>query len=847
MAELSLRTTRYKKGVKSSKNTGRKTKNWELELSLEDLQFPEYNQVIEKINKKAGNRPSFPRDLSTGYWSEQALRVLRERYLLRDLEGKVIETPDEMCWRVAWDIASAEVVWGASREDVVLLAKKFYRLLISHKFLPNSPTLMNAGTGNGLQYSACFVLPVDDSLVGIFDAIKYQALIHQSGGGTGFSFSRLRPKGSVVKSSKGTASGPISFMRIFDAATNEIKQGGKRRGANMGILRVDHPDIMDFIHCKDDGGITNFNISVAITDKFMEAYQKGENYDLVNPKTGQKSGELSAREVFEEICKGAHKTGDPGLIFIDRINKSFANPVPSLGPIESTNPCGEQPLYPFDSCNLGSIFLTYFVKDDPARPDKKQVDWEGLVETVKIATRFMDNVIEMNPYPLSQIRQTTLAIRRIGLGVGGWADMLIELGIPYDCEEAINLGEQIMKTIQETAIETSRELARERGPFPLWHASIYKNEKPRRNSTVTTIAPTGSISIIAGTSSGIEPLFAIAYRHIVKDKHLDRILTFINPMFEEIAKQRGFWSEELKEKITQTGVVGEIEEIPQDVRRIFVTAHEIDPVWHIRTQAAFQKYTDNAVSKTINLKHEASIDDIKKAYLLAWETGCRGVTVFRDGCKDSQVLNLGVKDKKDTLPKTWERPLQLSGSTYKIKTPIGTAWITVNSDNNGNPIELFINVGKAGSDIQAIAEALGRVISKSLKFGGPLTPRDKALVIIDQLRGIGGRRSVGFGPNKILSLPDAVAVALSMYLGLKVNGNGVYNYSNSTTEQAGAVVVANSATISNETGGLNDPTMASASHLLLDRPGDICPSCGAGTLVFEEGCVKCQSCGYSEC
>src|SRR4030042_4043180 len=624
---------------KIEKKLKRKIKN----LSLEDIKIPDYGKIIKKIHFKAGNALKIPKDLPKGKWSEQSLRVLEERYLRKDNDGKLIETPEEMCWRVAWDIASAEVLWGKGKSEVRKTAEEFYKLLVTHQFLPNSPTLMNAGTNNGLQYSGCFVLPVEDPLVGIFDSLKHQALIHQAGGGTGFSFGKLRPRGSVVKSSKGTASGPVSFMRIFDAATNEIKQGGKRRGANMGVLRVDHPDIMDFIHCKEEGGITNFNISVAITDRFMEAYEKGEEYELINPKTKEVVGKLDAGKVFDEIAEGAWRTGESRLIFIDRINSGSANPVPSLGPIESTNPCGEQPLYPFDSCNLGSIFLTFFIKTTNGR---KEIDWERLRRVSGIVTRFMDDVIEMNPYSLDAIRKTSLAIRRIGIGVGGWADMLIELGIPYDSEEATTLAEKVMKVIRDEASKTSEDLAKKRGSFPLWPVSIYKKGKPRRNSTVTTVAPTGSISIIAGASSGIEPMFALAYQHIVKDKGLDRTLTFINPKFEEIAKKRGFWSEEIGKKVAEKGVIRSLEGIPEDVKAVFGTAHEIHHDWHITHKMAFQKYTENAVSKTINMRSEASKDDIKDAYLLAWKGNCKGITVFRDGCKDTQVLNLGIKDKK---------------------------------------------------------------------------------------------------------------------------------------------------------------------------------------------------------
>ncbi|OGM11780.1 ribonucleoside-diphosphate reductase, adenosylcobalamin-dependent [Candidatus Woesebacteria bacterium RBG_16_34_12] len=882
---MSVRTKKYsKKKIKSSKIKISK------KLTFDQLQIPSYEEVRAKISRRCGKRPSFHNNFTQGNWTEQALRVLSERYLLKDREGKIIETPDEMGWRVAWDIASAETCWGATKTQIKNSAEEFYQLLVSHEFLPNSPTLMNAGTGNGLQYSACFVLPVGDSLVEIFDAIKYQALIHQTGGGTGFSFSRLRPRGSMVKSSRGTASGPVSFMKIFDAATNGIKQGGKRRGANMGILRVDHPDILEFIHCKEEGGITNFNISIAITDKFMNAFENDSDYELINPKTGEVCGKLNARKVFNEIAQGAWKTGDPGLIFIDRINKGSSNPIPSLGPVESTNPCGEQPLYPYDSCNLGSIFLTYFIKEKEIKESQqdglmlqgKEVDWEKLRKATHLAVRFLDNVIEMNPYPMEEIRKVSLAVRRIGLGVGGWADMLIQLGIPYDSQEALDLGEMIMSVVQKEAVLESEELALKRGPFPFWSQSIYKKSKPRRNSTVTTIAPTGSISIIAGASSGIEPLFAIAYQHIVKDKHLDRTLNFINPNFEEITKKIGFWSEELRQKVISKGVIHEISEIPQEIKNIFVTAHEIHHDWHIRMQAAFQKYTDNAVSKTINMANGVTPQEIAEAYLLSWKTNCKGITVFRDGCKDSQVLNLGIRDSEteseiETLGPTLIRPFKVVGATYKLNTPVGGAFITINEDEKGQPLEVFINVGKAGSDVNAMAEALGRLISTSLRFKGNLEPVERAKEIAYQLSGIGGRRSVGFGPKKILSLPDALAIALSTHFGFKINGkvNGVVipkqeeisltiekdlkpsqepgQFSASINGEMEKLSVDEMSldkisqitpSLFKDDGKYQDMMVSETSEKIF---GDICPSCGASSLVYQEGCTKCLSCAYSEC
>lgn len=854
-----------KKRVIKNSSKKRKTSsrmNGEQKYSLDNLKFPSYSEVKEQIKAKIGKMPSLPKGLPKGNWSEQALKVLGERYLVKDAKGKITETPEDMCWRVSWEAASAEALWGKTRKEVKEQAKEYYKLFIEHIFLPNSPTLMNAGTDNNLQYSGCFVLPVEDSIKEIFDAIKNQALIHQSGGGTGFSFSRLRSNGSIVKTSGGEASGPISFMRIFDAATNEVKQGGKRRGANMGILRIDHPDILDFIHCKEDGSLANFNISVAITDKFMRDYKKNKKYDLIDPSTKKKTGSLSARKVFNEIADSAWKTGDPGLVFIDRRNRGTSNPVPSLGPIEATNPCGEQELYPFDACNLGSIFLTYFIKDEDG---KRVVDWEKLTETTRIATRFLDNIIEVNPLPLDEIRRMVLGIRRIGLGIGGWADMLIELGIPYDSDEAIKLGEKVMKTIKEEAISTSQELAKERGPFPLWPVSIYKNEKPRRNSTVTTIAPTGTISIIAGTSSGIEPLFAIAFRHIVQDKHLDRTLTFINPKFEEHAKKRGFWSEEIKKKVAERGTVRGMEEIPEEARKIFGTAHEIHYDWHIKMQSAFQKYTENAVSKTINMKSKVAVKNIREAYLLAWKSNCKGITVFRDGCKGTQVLNLGTKgdvNKKELEidGSMQERPFKVIGATYKLKTPVGTAFVTINENEKGEPLEVFINVGKAGTDVAAMAEALGRTISTALRLKGASSPRERAEEVAFQLSGIGGRRSVGFGPKKIRSLPDAIAVALSSHFGFKINGNGNHILTKGSNGEVGTNLVANASAQAEQVrhADINDPMSVPAfskkeeaaeqiSVTSFEIPGDLCPSCGASALVFEEGCSKCYACGHSEC
>jgi len=785
-----------------------------------------YEEVIAEVNEKAGKRPERPSSLAPGEWSEQAIKVLKERYLDKNSDGDTVETPDDLVWRVAYTIASAEVRFGATSEEIMKTAISFNELLGSKKFLPNSPTLMNAGKNNGLQYSGCFVIPVSDSLEGIFDAIKYQALIHQSGGGTGFSFSRLRQRGAMVKRSRGVASGPVSFMKVFNEATQQIKQGGTRRGANMGILRVDHPDIREFITCKLDGGLTNFNISVAATDKFMKAIAEGEKYDLVEPHDGKVVGQEDAREIFDLICDCAWRSGDPGMIFIDRVNSGPANPVPSLGPVESTNPCGEQPLYPFDACNLGSIFLNYFVVE---KDGKQEVDWDELKKIAKEAVRFLDDVIEINPFPLPQVWETVRSIRRVGLGIGGWADMLFLLGVPYNSEEALKLAEKIMKTINDAAHESSRDLAKTRGAFPLWHESIYKDKEPIRNAAITTIAPTGTIGIIANTSGGCEPVFALAYKHMVKDESTNREMFFTDPAFDVVAKREGFWSEELMAKVAEKGNVHGLEEVPEKWQKVFVTAHEITPDWHVRMQGAWQKNLDNAVSKTINLPNDAVVDDVAKAYLFAYELGCMGITIYRDGCKEWQVLNVGTKKEEKNIDRDTEkaemriRPSKLQGNTYKVQTPVGTAFVVINADELGNPFEVFINVGKAGSHVMADAEAIGRLISLSLRVPSSYPAKAVAEAVVDQLSGIGGADSVGFGNNRIRSLADGVAKVISEYIRVDETKKEFIN-------------------------GEKPELLATQQELpLTTKKGDLCSECGQATLVLEEGCQKCYSCGASKC
>jgi ribonucleoside-diphosphate reductase alpha chain len=750
-----------------------------------------------------------------GKWTEQALRVLRERYLTREGD-RAQETPEEMCWRVAAAIAQGEERWGKSPAVVHEIACAFYDLMVDGKFLPNSPTLMNAGKGNQLQYSACYVLPVGDSMEEIFDAVKAAAIIHKSGGGTGFAFSRLRQKDAIVTSTGGKASGPVSFLRVFNGATEAVKQGGTRRGANMGILRIDHPDILEFIECKLDGGIVNFNISVAATDRFMDAIQKDEEYELIAPHNGEVVSRLPAREVFDRIVRAAWQTGDPGMVFLDRINASPANPTPEVGLVEATNPCGEQPLLPNEACNLGSINVAMFARRQA--DGEWAVDWTELERVVRLSVRFLDDVIEVNPYPLPEIDETVKANRRIGLGVMGWADLLFRMGIPYDSQPALDLADRLMAFMNEKAHDQSAKLAEERGPFPNWPHSIYKHGRPLRNSTVTTIAPTGTISMIAGCSSGVEPAFAVAFTHKVGD----RVLPFTNPIFAEVARERGFYSDALMEEVAKRGVVHGLPGVPEDVQRVFVTAHEVPFEWHVRHQGAFQKYTDNGVSKTINLPHSATVDDVGRAYLLAWELGCLGITVFRDGCKEG-VLHIGTKmgrtDKRGEAAAApppavvKPRPRSLTGRTYRVETPLGTAYIVVNEHGDGEPFEVFVSVGKAGSDTMAVAEAMGRLISLALRMPSPLSTTRRLEEVVAQLSGIGGGRPLGFGPQRVLSLPDGIARVLAEHLGhAKVEDT--------------------------------EPPAAPAAKLVA---GDICPECGQATFVYEEGCKKCYGCGFNEC
>lgn len=739
--------------------------------------------------------------------SPNSLKVLRKRYLKKDDEGNPIENPSDMFARVAENIASAEALYGATPEQVEEVAHDFYQLMTSLDFLPNSPTLMNAGR-ELQQLSACFVLPVDDSMESIFGAVRDTAIIHKSGGGTGFSFSRLRPAGDQVKSTQGVSSGPVSFMRVFNQATEAVKQGGTRRGANMGVLRVDHPDILEFITCKADGDFANFNISVALTEKFMEAVKAGESYDLVNPRNCQVVGRLDAREVYDKIVEMAWATGDPGIIFIDRMNRD--NPTPHLGEIESTNPCGEQPLLPYEACNLGSVNLSHFVRHTDTGPD---VDWDRLADVVHRAVRFLDDVIDVNEYPLPQIGELARGNRKIGLGVMGWADMLIMIGIPYDSDEAVALGEKVMGFIRAEARAASARLAEERGVFPNFPGSVYDTPDGLRlrNATVTTIAPTGTLSIIANCSSGVEPLFAVSYVRTVMDN--DRLVE-VNPLFEDIAVKRGLYSRDLMERIAEHGSVQDITEVPEDVRRIFVTAHDIAPEWHVRMQAAFQRYTDNAVSKTVNFPNSATVDDVRRVYDLAYELGVKGVTIYRDGSKENQVLSTGktAKAGQSGLLRPGEleprpRPPVTMGRTEKLQTGCGNLYVTINSDEHGL-CEVFTQMGKSGGCAASQSEALSRMISVSLRAG--VDPR----AIIKHLRGIRCPSPAWTQGGKVLSCADAVGIAMEHYLEWLETGS-------------------DSTTVSKGVDGLDGLTGA-------------CPECGSA-LEHESGCAVCRACGYSKC
>ncbi len=848
--------------------------------------------------------------------SANARTVLEKRYLVKDKSGKSVEKPEDMFWRVATVVAEADRRYGASDGAVQAVAEEFYFLMTQRRFEPNSPTLMNAGRPLG-QLSACFVLPVEDALSngqnGIYDTLRSMALIHQSGGGTGFSFSRLRGKGSMVRSTTGVASGPISFMELYDASTDAVKQGGTRRGANMGILRVDHPDVLDFIASKEDlTKITNFNISVGITTKFMNAVKADSSYDLIDPSTGQVTGQARARDVWDKMILGAWRTGEPGVFFIDEANRY--NPVPHLGAYEATNPCGEQPLLAYDVCNLGSVNLGYYVSNG-------QVDWDAMRRDIALSTHFLDNIIDVNKYPLPEIDSLSKRIRRIGLGVMGFADMLVRLGIPYDSAEGVDMGRKVMEFLDVESKKESERLAKERGAFPEWARSIWgpdetcardeQGERIRpmqllRNCNVTTVAPTGTISIIAGCSSGLEPLFAVAFMR----NQAGVMMPDVNEDFVAIAKAEGWYSDELMERIAKTGTVKHAD-VPAKWQAVFNTANNIAPVYHIQMQAAFQQHCDSAISKTTNFGYAATQDDVRAIYEMAYDMKCKGVTVYRDGSRDNQVLSTGatqdaaakrddakasgapeaskmenasadaasglkrelgelqgtMAELQNELDRTKKalfsaeaenasrrgkrsRPEVMRGTTIRKETPLGVMFVNITEDEKGQPFEVFLNLGKAGGSAMADAEAIGRLISLALRSGISLQE------IHRQLRGISSDRAVGLGPNKVLSLPDAVGIALEQWWREK---QGVQ-----TDLLAGGAVAGSPSPVSSMTPPMPTP----AAGVPLTRPpmtngaeqmqpiefgsggGEVfmgtCPDCGS-QLEFAEGCVKCHVCGFSEC
>jgi len=773
-------------------------------MEVYTITLPLMEQIIEKKLRDCGLTCAAPVRLDKSLFkgnglvlSENAKRVLHRRYLKKDKQGRVMETPAEMFRRVARHIARAEAKYG-DETHVARMEEVFYGLMTESKFLPNSPTLMNAGRRLG-QLAACFVLPIEDSMEGIFDALKNAALIHKSGGGTGFSFSRLRRKNSMVGTTGGVASGPVSFMRIFNTATEQVKQGGTRRGANMAILRVDHPDIMEFIHCKeDDKQLNNFNISVAVTDAFMEAVRNGGSFALVDPKEDVTTAELPAEAVFQALVQQAWAHGDPGVVFLDRINRD--NPTPCLGQIESTNPCGEQPLLPFEACTLGSINVSRFVSENGAGA---AIDYEALKEVTWWAVRFLDDTIDVSLYPLPQIEEMARGNRKIGLGVMGFADMLYRLGIPYNSDRGLETAEALMCFIQKESHEASKWLAEERGVFGNFGKSIHAGQEncAYRNATTTTVAPTGTLSIIADCSSGIEPLFALSFVRNVMDN--DK-LPEMNPYFEKVARERGFYSGDLMSEVARHGSIRDVEGIPEDVKAVFVTAHDISPQWHVRMQAAFQKFTDNAVSKTVNLPRHATMEDVSDVYNLAYDLGCKGVTIYRDGSKENQVLSLVDKKPQEDgfMTVVRERPETLEGFTTKMVTGMGNLYVTV-TEYEGRPFEVFATIGKSGRSTTAKTEAIGRLVSLALRSGV------KVEKIVEQLKGIGGERPVFQKDGLVLSIPDAISRVLEK----RYMQDGVYR----------------------KPGGHH-------SGLL----GETCPDCGQ-TISFEEGCMTCHFCGFTKC
>lgn len=801
-----------------------------------------------KLKKPTKTLWDIEKTLEEPRFSSNALEILGKRYLAKE-EGEEEETAKDLLVRVAWTIAQTEELYGQNAEEILEVSQKFYELMARLEFFPNSPTLRGAGRRIH-QLAACFVVPIEDSMEGIFDALKNTALIHKGGGGTGFSFGRLRPHGDKVGSTGGVAGGPLSFMRIFDTMAHEVMQGGVRVGANMGILPVTHPDIEKWIDAKIDGkSFLNFNLSVAVGNDFMVKIAKNQPFDLINPRTKKITGELRAGDIFERICDNAWKNGDPGIIFIDKMNED--NPTPALGAIESTNPCGEQPLLPYESCNLGSINLAVMIKNN-------EVNWQRLGQVTQLAVRFMDNIIDANRYFVPEIERWTKGNRKIGLGVMGFADLLAELGFAYNSERATKLAEKIMQFIHDEGVKASENLAKTRGAFPNIAQSIYRNKTPRRNSTITTIAPTGTLSLLGGCAGGIEPFFAIVIRKKSiwkQDGTAELEQIYVNPTFGEFAKEEGFYSPQLMDKIATKNSIQDFEEIPAKIRQVFVTAHDISPEWHIKMQAAFQKYTDNAVSKTINFPHSANVEDIKQAYLLAYKLNCKGLTVYRDGSRETQVFTTAKTEevKEGETEKVMatgavkivprDRPDIIHGYTYRMKTAYGKLYVTINDDENGQPFEIFSHLGKAGGFFAAKAEAICRMISLALRSG--IDPQE----IINQLKGIRGPTPTwGDDGTMILSLPDAIAKVLEKHIQKElVKLDLAYETAEQPKLDQGNLAAAD-ANIAQDNLAMSNGFSPKPKVGSIADYGDApaCPECG-GILELGEGCLKCNFCGYSKC
>ncbi|MGB8215620.1 MAG: adenosylcobalamin-dependent ribonucleoside-diphosphate reductase [Anaerolineales bacterium] len=893
--------------------------------------------VVPAIATKKGLLPTppMPGDLMGAKLTENAQQVLVRRYVRRGDDGRPAESIEGMFWRVAYHIARAEEAYGG---DMLALARAFYLLLTSKKFFPNSPTFTGAGTPLG-QLAACFVLPISDDMgrdpAGIFQSLRDAALIQQTGGGNGFSFSRLRPKGSLVKSSAGQATGPVGFLRVYDHAFGEIAQGGTRRGANMGVLRVDHPDIEEFITCKvDENQITNFNISVGITDAFMQAVKADADWDLCFPDVTSLeyhgfSGTVEqaeargvplrtyrtvrARDLFQKIVNQAHHNGEPGMLFLDAANRS--NPVPHLYPLESTNPCGEQWLGPYENCCLGSINLAEFCAPGGG------VDWDGLRSGVELSTRFLDDVVDMNAYvpAVPQLREAAQRARRIGLGIMGLADLMYHVGVRYGSPDGQEFGAQIMEFVRYHAMRTSVALAHERGAFPAIHGSIYDTADLRwtpptalapfqhdwgrpvldwkeivaglqkygiRNAAQTTVAPTGTIATVAGCEGyGCEPVFALAYVRHVNDQGKDLQLTYASPLFDSALEKAGIVGEarqEIIQRVMEHGTCQDVPEVPESIRKVFVVAGDISAEEHVRMQAALQAFVDNSLSKTVNFPEDATAQDVADVYMLAWELGCKGITVYVTGSREKVVLEtkataqkklphgpsgLSVPNwpsvAKDAAPAApvsladteiatqlaaWKeskkpRPRTLVGSTYRVETPLGKAFITVNRNGGGQPFEVFINTAKAGSETAAVSEAIGRLISYILRLASPISPRERMAEVVRQLSGIGGGRSLGFGPNRVRSLPDGVGQVLDEFL----SGAGNHSAGPAYEKPESRMDIGNSVPeLMNTSGNQDSMSTASARQMALNT-SELCPECGEASMVNEEGCRKCYSCGYSEC